>query len=92
MTTNDQLRIHDCAVAGPEVPALSEAASIKALIDDARALRLELVKLGSCEPLSEPAQKAVEGLSQTGIQLERIIEVVTSAQNRRRRRTITNKP
>jgi hypothetical protein len=74
-------------------PALLQVAEIETLISAARAPRLKLVELAALEPLSEPAKEGIEAQSKVGMQLERIIELITSAKPRsRRRRTISNKP
>jgi hypothetical protein len=66
-------------------PALPEVEQIEALISQARSLRLKLVELLAHEMLTEPAKGGVEALSKAGQELERIIELVTSAKTRRRK-------
>ena len=88
-TTNDQPPVRRRRIRHPGLPKVGQ---IEALISQARALRLEFVKLGVHEMLAEPAREGVEALSKTGLHLERIIELTAAAGNRRRRRSTTNKP
>jgi hypothetical protein len=81
-TTNDQSQ-----APRRRRPALPSVSEVEALINNARALRLKLVQLAAFEPLTEPAKEAGEWLSKTGLQLERIIELIASTKRAGRRRT-----
>jgi len=67
---------------------------LEKLIDQLRAIRLSLVKLSTFETLAEPAKAGVEALSKASAELERMSELVVSAQvhKRRRRRKASDQP
>jgi hypothetical protein len=66
--------------------ALPELSQIESLINNARELRLALVKLSAYETLAEPAREALGALTKASAALERITELVTQSQAKRRRR------
>jgi hypothetical protein len=62
-----------------------ELGAIEKLIDQARALRLELCRLSAYEPLAESARAGAEALTQAGLSLEKIAELLVGAQAPRKR-------
>jgi hypothetical protein len=64
--------------------SLPELNQIAKLIDQARALRLELYRLAAYEPISESARAGVEALAQAGLALEKIAELLVGARSRKR--------
>jgi hypothetical protein len=75
--------------------SLPELGAIEKLIDQARALRLEFCQLAAYEPIAESARAGAEALSQVGLALEKIAELLVSARNRKRshhRKTLTQTP
>jgi hypothetical protein len=72
--------------------SLPEVDDIETLIGQARALRLELTRLEACESLSESARAAIEALTQAGLSLERIAELLVSARSRKRQHRKTAQP
>jgi hypothetical protein len=64
--------------------ALPELSDIEHLIGQTRNLRLEFVRLTSFELLAESARSGADGLTQVGLALEKIAELLVSAKNRKR--------
>lgn len=76
--------------------SLPELGDIEPLIDQTRALRLELCRLSAYEPIAESARAGAEALTQVGLALEKIAELLVSAQAPRKRshhrKTLTQTP
>jgi hypothetical protein len=65
--------------------SLPELGAIEKLIDQTRALRLEFCRLAALEPIAESARAGAEALTQVGLALEKIAELLVSAQAPRKR-------
>jgi hypothetical protein len=63
---------------------MPELADVELLISQARTLRLEMTKLTAFEPISETARSGAEALTQAGLALEKIVELLVSSRSRKR--------
>jgi hypothetical protein len=72
--------------------SLPELGELETLIGQARALRLELTGLAAFEPINESARSGAEALTQVGLALEKIAEILVSAKNRKRPHRKTAQP
>jgi hypothetical protein len=85
-------------IPGPSTPtrsrsnALPDLASVETLISQARGLRLELTRLATFELITESARAGADALTQVGLALEKIAELLVSSRNRPRRSRAKTSP
>jgi len=64
--------------------SMPELTDVELLISQARGLRLELTRLAAFEPIAESARAGADALTQVGLALEKIAELLVSSRSRKR--------